>query len=293
MTRKALCVQAFNKADTVIETLTSLSRCAGARDFDLLVVQDGLEGSRFKDKYADEHRQTQAVIRPWVEAHGDAFKSARFIPEDQGRGTAGTARVAIDHSLQDHDWVMFTEDDVIFEADALTWFTTMIDHPAFLRDDVWAIAGESKFFDSRGNPVSDTRKAEALAIATELEMVRKFCYHSWLPSSCFATTTAKWAEFGETRGLARGPKMVNDRCQAEGKISLWPVVARACDIGMHHTIGYSMTIHKKPEKIPQKSCYLTSRDVPAQDGPIEQFKDDGRRVYHRFSLDFDWLASEV
>jgi hypothetical protein len=79
-----------------------------------------------------------------------------------------------------------------------------------------------------------------------------------MPSSCFATNRSKWAEFGHTRGEGHGPRKVVERCQNEGKRVIWPVIARCADIGMHHEIGYSMTLKKTKDKIPGKSVYITS-----------------------------------
>jgi hypothetical protein len=291
MTNGAICVQAFNKADTIVQTLEALALCEDANKFDLLVVQDGLEGSRFRDKYSNEHAITKTAIKEKIPQIEAAFKSVQFLPQTAGRGTAGTAKVAIDLAFETHDWVVFSEDDVIFERDALVWFQRLIIHDGFLRENVWAIAGESKHFDSRGHVVSKKRIAQALETAREAEVISKYCYQSWLPSSCFATNKEKWAEFADTRGEARGPKKVNDRCKDEGKYSLWPIIARCRDIGMHHTIGYSMTIHKTAEKIPQKNSYLRSGVFPPIDGPVSEYLDK-KRLYQRFSQDFEWLAQE-
>ena len=282
MNRGAICVQAFNKADTVIDTLDSLSRARMCGSFDLIVVQDGLDGNRFRDRYSNEHDATQKAVEGWLAENASAFASAKFIPESLGRGTAGTARVAVNHGFEGHDWVIFSEDDVLFEADALEWFSSLIMHRGFLRENVWAIAGESKYFDSRGGAVSEALVKDALQCARRHRLIARFTYFKWLPSSCFATTIEKWREFEETRGLPRGPKMVNDRCKSEEKFSLWPIIARCRDIGMHHQIGYSMTIHKDPGRIPQKSNYISSGDMPSFSGEFEEFHDRWG-IYKKFS----------
>lgn len=285
MTEKAICVQVFNKPDTAVQTLDAMTRCDGAEDFDLLVVQDGLEGNRWRSKYENEHAETRAAMTAWIERKAQAFRSVRFMPQTQGRGTAGTARVTIDAGLQDHDWVVFSEDDVIFEPDALTWFRTMIEHPGFLRDDVWAIAGESKYFDAKGQHAPPEVAAEARDIARSQDLISRYTYLRLVPSSCFATTRAKWAEFAETRGMPRGPRFVADRCKDENKLGVWPVIARCRDIGMHHRHGYSMTVRKLPENIPQKNTYLASSDLPPMTGAPE-FYSDTQKLFRRFTSRF-------
>lgn len=282
MSTGAICVQAFNKADTVIQTLESLAHAKLSRKFDLIIVQDGIVGSKFEDRYQEQHKDTRNAIESWLAANSGNFKSADFKPEERGRGTAGTARVAIDYSFRNHDWVIFSEDDLIYESDALEWFTAMITHAGFLQDDVWAIAGEAKHFDSKGFPVAESMKNAAMLEAAEYNLISKYCYFGWLPSSCFATNRKKWAEFGGTRGMARGPKMVNDRCKAENKKSLWPIIARCRDIGMHHDIGYSISIHKTTDKVPQKSNFIVSSLLEGTKDDYSELKNSSK-IYQAYT----------
>jgi hypothetical protein len=136
--------------------------------------------------------------------------------------------------------VIFSEDDVIFECDAVEWFERALAHPMFLRPNVWAIAGESRFFDSYRHVPSNADVRRALEVALTQNLIDRFVYFDFLPSSCFATTRDKWAEFGDTRGTPRGDRAVVDRCMAEGKFCFWPVIARCRDTGMHHPLGYSV-----------------------------------------------------
>jgi hypothetical protein len=95
----------------------------------------------------------------------------------------------------------FSEDDIIFEKDAVNWFERVLAHPMFLRRQVWAIAGESKFFDASWHVPSFADISRALEVARTQRLMDRFVYFDFLPSSCFATIHAKWAEFGKTRAL--------------------------------------------------------------------------------------------
>ena len=75
---------------------------------------------------------------------------------------------------------------MIFERDAMEWFERALTHPMFLRSNVWAIAGESRFFDSYRHSPSDTDVARALEAARSYNLIDKFVYLDFLPSSCFA-----------------------------------------------------------------------------------------------------------
>lgn len=277
-----IAVQTFNKFDTAIETLESISRCKNSKSFGLVIVQDGLEGNRLMGKYAKEHEDTKKAVYEWINCNQDNFNFLNFYPETQGRGTAGTARFLIDKALEAAENVIFTEDDVIFESDALDWFLSMLHQDSFLRDDVWGIAGESKYFDLKGEIASDEQRRSAFSFALEKNLLDKFSYMHLMPSSCFATNRSKWAEFGHTRGEGHGPRKVVERCRNEGKRIIWPIIARCADIGMYHEIGYSMTLKKSKDKIPGKSSYITSGIFGSKNLQFDEISLDDQRESKAF-----------
>jgi hypothetical protein len=180
------------------------------------------------------------ALEAWISRNKDHFVSVRFDRSDENNGPYQTAERLINCALESSESVIFSEDDVIFARDAIEWFQRAFSHPKFLRPNVWAIAGESKFFDSHRHSPSATVVSRALELAEKDNLIDKFAYFDFLPSSCFATTRDKWAEFGLTRGTTRGDRAVVDRCMAEGKLCFWPVIARCHDRGMHHPLGYSV-----------------------------------------------------
>jgi hypothetical protein len=227
----------------------------------LLIVQDGIENNRLMKQYVAEHDLTGRAVEEWISNSDLPFRSVTFERQEAGLGTAGTARRIVDIALEAADEVIFSEDDVIFSHDALAWFSSMLANEVFLDPDVWAIAGESKHFDLKSRSPTLEEFMAARSFAIESHLIDKFVFLNVMPSSCFATNRSKWREFGLTRGEPRGPRLVNDRCRAEKKFVLWPVVARCADIGMHHAKGYSMTLKKSAEAIPGKATYLTSDNL--------------------------------
>jgi hypothetical protein len=237
---RAIAVQAFNKAESVLGTLDSIARSHGANKCHLFVLQDGCAGSSRTEKYRAAWAETTQALEAWVSTKRDHFASIRFDRSDQNNGPYQTAERLINRALEKSESVIFTEDDVIFEPDALEWFQGALMHSMFLRPNVWAIAGESKFFDSYRHIPSDADTCHALEVAQSQNLADRFVYLDFVPSSCFATTREKWAEFGKTRGTTNGDRAVLQRCRTEGKVCFWPVIARCCDTGMHHPLGYSV-----------------------------------------------------
>jgi len=235
-----IAVQAFNKAESVFGTLDSIARSRGSNNYGLVILQDGCSGSARTEKYRAAWAETTQAIESWISMNTDHFPSVSFDRADRNNGTCRTAERLISRALESSESVVFSEDDVIFERDAIEWFERALSHPMFLPPNVWAIAGESRFFDSYRHSPSETDVSCALELAESHNLIDKFVYLDFLPSSCFATTPDKWAEFGDTRGTITGDRAVVDRCLAEGKVCFWPVIARCRDIGMHHPLGYSV-----------------------------------------------------
>jgi hypothetical protein len=236
----SIAVQAFNKAKSVVQTLDSIVRARGSSRYHLFILQDGCLRSRHTEKYRAAWEKTTRVIESWISANCNYFASVCFEWSNGNNGPYRGAERLINWALGKSNSVVFSEDDMIFENDALEWFDRVLVHPAFLRSDVWAIAGESKFFDSNRHVPSDSDICRALEVAQTQSLIDRFVYLDFLPSSCFATTRAKWAEFGKTRGTTNGDRAVLERCRAEGKLCVWPVIARCRDTGMHHPLGYSV-----------------------------------------------------
>jgi hypothetical protein len=235
-----IAIQVFNKPDSAVMTLQSVARCSGSENYHLFILQDGLIGSKQVEQYQEPHAETSKAVRYWIDANRHNFLSIWFDCADRNYGPYSTAERLINEALDEREFVIFSEDDVVFEEDAIQWFERLRNHTGFLLPNVWAIAGESKFFDARSHVPSTTDIHQALEVAQRQNLIDRFVYFDFVPSSCFATNRAKWSEFGKTRGGPNGDRDVCLRCRAEGKVCLWPVVARCRDVGMHHPLGYSV-----------------------------------------------------
>ena len=260
-------VQAFIKIDTLSKCLDSLRACMGAKDFRLVIFQDGLDGNPHMSEYGKEHQETKDFIERWVETHEAAFQRIEFHPQAQGRGPTRACKLSVDYAIFGAPFVLFTEDDVIFEKDSLTYAQQIIATPDWTEPDVWAAALESVFFDSCHGNVLPSDIKECRQMARDQDLISKYINRKELPPSCFVVTADKWAEWSESHGKA-GPAiaLLQRRLQAEGKTVLWPIVARARDVGMLHPKGYSMKL-REGTVFEQKNTFLTSGDLEA-DGVV-------------------------
>ena len=102
--------------------------------------------------------------------------SIHFERSDENNGPYRTAERLITRALESSEFVIFSEDDVIFERDAIEWFERRSLIRCFLRPNVWAIAGESRFFDSYRHSPSDSVVSRALELAESDNLIDKFVY---------------------------------------------------------------------------------------------------------------------
>lgn len=265
----AIAIQAFNKAESVIGTLDSIARSRGSADHHLFILQDGWFGANQTERYRTACLDTTHTLESWISTKGYHFASVSFDRADRNNGPYQTAERLINWALEKSNSVIFCEDDIVFEGDAMEWFQRALAHPMFLRENVWAIAGESRFFDAYRHKPSDADVRRALQVAETEKLIDRFVYLDFLPSSCFGTTRDKWAEFGQTRGTLNGDRAVVNRCQAEGKVCFWPVIARCHDIGMHHPLGYSVR-WKGLQHAGFKNTYIVSGMLNGASGELRE-----------------------
>lgn len=288
----AIAVQAFNKTESVLSTLDSIVRCRGSHKHHLVILQDGCSGSNQTEKYRAALAETTQALESWISLNRDRFASVCFDRSDQNNGPYRTAEGLITRALERSKWVIFSEDDLIFEHDAVEWFERALVHPMFLRPNVWAIAGESRFFDSNRHIPSDADVCRALHVAQSQNLIDRFVYFDFLPSSCFATTREKWSEFGKTRGATNGDRAVVERCLAEAKLCFWPVIARCRDIGMHHPLGYSVR-WKGLHHTGFKNSYVVSGMLKGASGELTELTCAKDALLNEFTVYWEQLDSSA
>jgi hypothetical protein len=283
----ALVIQTFIKIDTLQSLCDSLLQCENRQKFDLIFFSDHVKGSRRADEYAPKIEAVQNYLKLFSARYDDQFNSISLRRNSANYGTCKTCQLAIDYAFERHKFVVFTEDDTIFARDALSWFLAMEQTSAFMAPDIWAIAGESDFFDSKRESVAEAFKEQARTYAEDNKLWRNFIIENYLPSTCFATNQAKWTEFSTTRGQPLGDVDVCARCAIEGKRCIFPVLARVKDVGMLHTDGYSVSIHSVANVRGIKNCYLMSDEVlpePNVNLRPELYRGNINRLYWQSTL---------
>ena len=294
--RFALVIQCFVKLDTLTALCASLLECRGHDEIDVLFWCDSPVGNT-RAPYAPLQAKVYEFITGFARDQASDFASIEVKVNETNKGTCRTCEIAMTYALERHDHAIFSEDDTTFAADALDWFKASIETEAFRSERVWAVAGESIFFNAQGKAVVDRVKADAIGIVEAENLIDKFIEVTFLPSTCFMTSVAKWKQFASTRGQPLGDMDVNARCQAEGRTCVMPVVPRVRDVGMLHDLGFSVSIHTVAGVNELKNTYLTSDDL--KDRRAEPsilptpFKGQEDALYQRYTLLHGYDAPDI
>jgi len=133
----SIAVQAFNKAESVLSTLDPITRSSASDKYHLVILQDACSGSNETEKYRSASVQTAQGLEEWVLRNRDHFASVHFDRSEENNGPYRTAERLITRALEKSESVIFSEDDLIFEQNAIEWFERALAHPMFLRPNVW------------------------------------------------------------------------------------------------------------------------------------------------------------
>ena len=280
MPKGAIVVQVFVKLDLLKRLCESLLETRGIEDYVLIFYSDTSFGSRREDLYTIKNAEVLSYIGHFKRIHENRFFSIELKQNPQNFGPCKTCRLALDYAFSSNDFVIMTEDDTIFSKDTLEWLELAAKSPEFaLSADVWAIAGESIFFNARDKNVSEETRHTAIQYAQNNRLNKYYILEKFMPSTFFATTKLKWSEFGETRGQPNGDVDVCRRCASENKATIFPIVARVKDVGMLHEDGYSVLIHQKENVSEIKNTYVTSDDISTPFDFLQLYPGDKNKLF--------------
>jgi len=257
-----LVVQVYIKTDTLKALCDSLLNCNEMSHIRLVFWADSPLGARNSAVAAPLQLELIEFLNDFIRVNFSFFSSIELFRNGTNLGPCKTCEVALNYVFESDEFAVIVEDDVVFAKDAFLWFDQARNFDLFKDDHCWAIAGESIYFDSRNKEVLNDDFERGIAIIEELSLVSKFVTLNFIPSTCFATTSQKWADFGATRGLPRGDAEVCTRCRAENKYAIFPVVPRVKDTGMIHDLGFSVMLHSKEVAVNHnKQTYILSDQV--------------------------------
>jgi len=237
--RYAICVQFFNKADTLALTLECLIKARQAKDFALVLIQDSSRETPAGRRYINECAEAEATFIQFLPRLSEIFFSVEFMKNKKNLGTAPTCRRVLDSVCRRYAGFLFIEDDCLLSEDALEWSSFHL-RTSIVPEGPWFVTAESIFFDAQDRSIDHSFRDRLTRIARDEAVSGSHVLLDFVPSTCFGTTAELWQRCKSVRSFTRGPESLSAYMRRIGVQTLSPLVPRASDIGMQHPLGYSV-----------------------------------------------------
>ncbi|GGW48420.1 glycosyltransferase family 2 protein [Alishewanella tabrizica] len=253
-----ICIQSFNKADTLEKLLDSIVKCKDTENFSIIIIQDSWIGSKNESKYKIGFDEVTAVISRHVSTLSECFHNVEIIKNKKNLGTATTCRKLLDYVSSKYDAFAFFEDDCVLADDCLNWINFCVSS-AISEYGAHFATCESVFFDyGKKEKPTESKIEELIEISKKLS--KYYCKLSFVPSTSFITTSKIWQSYNKIRSFPRGPESLNSYYKKHSQKTIFPIVARAIDIGMEHESGYSIANLGKGNVKEIKNSYAMAKD---------------------------------
>ena len=256
----ALALQCFCKADTLEHVLQSMLALESSEQFSLIMLQDSVEGSPKRDRYAKGHQDVKDLISKWLPQLQSKFFSVEVLDNKSNLGTAPTCRRLIDYVTTKYDKFVFIEDDCVLVPSALDWITYHLDKTVSINGP-WFATCESSYFDKEHRKLEDATKTRLQAIADLPSVRNAYVLNTFVNSTCFATTAEIWKICANYRSFTRGPESLTRFVKTKGMTTVAPIVPRSSDIGMLHELGYSVANVGAENVQEKKDVYLMFQGI--------------------------------
>ena len=257
--RFAVALQCFAKLATLQRCLQALLHCRQSQNFDLVILQDSLNGLKNPEVYVDGHMQVRDAISALLSMLSSRFHSVTVLQNQQNMGTTASCRRLLDHTAVHASGFVFLEDDCILAPDALEWASYHLDR-SIAPQSILIGACESIFFDARNQIPTAEQIADLTKVARRPDYRWAHTLQSFVPSTCFFTTSEIWRGIASIRSFPRGDRHLSMYLREHGLKCLMPVVPRAADIGMLDAMGYSVNTLGLDRVTEKKNTYLQSLD---------------------------------
>lgn len=258
--KKAILIQGFVKPSEIRNLFNSLVKNEGLSDYTIFFWLDSCVNMKYKNRenWIQLNKETFDVCNQIKDANPDL--KIEIFQNDFNKGTSGTCYEAISYCFDNgFDYVLFSEDDTIFSKDSLEFFNYFIVNNFFIEDNLWAIQGESKFFDSKSHQLDSNKFKKLTSQIIENNLINKFSTIPWVPSTQFLINKKIWKQYGHIRGQVKGARDFGIACKENNGYSIFPIVPRVKDIGMLSENGYSRYF-KGENVLDKKSTFFTSDD---------------------------------
>lgn len=234
---KVVVLVAYDRFQYFRKVVNSLIKAHGSQAYTVLIFVDGPPNKstpsnrqRF-NKTGWENIIEYAKQLQFLAENHIGFKSVQLHTSQTNIGLHKNKKLAVQHAFQLTDFVIILEDDVVIEADGLTWFEWHVTSGIIFRDSKLALATcWSNFFPYHTEHV----EAYDLMAVQTLQLLDKYYLNPWATPWGWATWRRTWDEIGNTwSGWAIE---LGNTIREKGWHESQPAVARCNNVGR---LGFS------------------------------------------------------
>ena len=147
-------VQCFCKPYETIETLKSLEKCIEIIDYNLLIYVDYSDNPKF----AEKNKEVIEKISQYKLDNEHKYKSIRIEQNKHNEGPYLTCFNAIELAFTYNDFVIFSEDDIIFCKDTINYYNNYRDKKIDYDENCIGISSSSFYFFPSNNNIFEDKK---------------------------------------------------------------------------------------------------------------------------------------
>lgn len=129
-------VTAFNRPQSVIQTLESVVVSEAATKFPLVISIDGARS----ELEARASKETVEAVHSWIDLKGKLFPSIELIVRPHNIGLRGNVLGAVNEAFQRFEYAVILEDDIVVDRYFYSWITEAISDFAEV-EGIWSFSG--------------------------------------------------------------------------------------------------------------------------------------------------------
>jgi hypothetical protein len=262
----ALIIQCFVKPKETLDTLYSFEKCKEIKDYDLIIYVDRAKKNSLFVKENDKLIET---VNKYAELNKNKYKDIIVIVSNENLGPYICCGDAINYAFENHEFVVFTEDDSIFTADTLNYFNFYRDGKIPNDEKCLGITSQTQLFSINNKEdifnINDAKYKNLINNTLEDDLLNKIVKISNFSNKQFGIFKNKWniIKHFRTHEYLLEHNIVSDYATtlfvAKNKYySYYSVIPRTNDIGLFHNLGCT-TLYWKQE-VPLNTIKLLTFD---------------------------------
>jgi hypothetical protein len=297
-----VCIQCFNKPIETILVLKSLEKCKEVSEINLVLFIDKATSS---SKSFNKNKELIDVLINYKNYNQKLYSSIQIILSDKNLGPYKACCECIDKSFEKYNYVIFSEDDILFCRDTIKYFKKYFNSDKYKNDpNCIGISSSSIYFgfnnkssfviDKNNITPNDIYKQDIKLIkekVSELNISNSFMKLNWAPNKQFGLIKENWKKIKFFRTdnyilnkelYTKAPDFATGVFVKENNYYfLFSFIPRSNDIGLYNEIGCTTLYYNDVPK-PDTIKYLTSDDFETDEVEFSLIENDLLEIFNNF-----------